>query len=136
MKRSLSRPRPGIVLSLPSTSYLDPSPCSRTPACAPKRWTARGCREHETIGERIATAMAHKRTKSERVGAVPYGHGLATDGRHALTDRGRAGGERRGAAAEGLLPLRIIAAELARAGMVTRSGKRFAAAQVQRMVAA
>jgi hypothetical protein len=55
-----------------------------------------------------------QRTKSERVGAVPYGHRLAADGRT-------------------LLP---IAAELARAGMVARSGKRFAAAQVQRMVAA
>jgi hypothetical protein len=34
------------------------------------------------------------------------------------------------------LPLRTIAAALERAGMVARSGKRFEAAQVQRMLAA
>src|SRR5688500_11998921 len=123
MKRSRSRPRPGILLSLPSTSYLDPSPCSRTPACAPRRWTARGCRERETIGERIATAMAHKRTKSERVGAVPYGYWLAVDGRTLLPIVAKQAviAEARRLKASGL-PLRTINAELARAGMVARSG--------------
>jgi DNA invertase Pin-like site-specific DNA recombinase len=93
--------------------------------------------EREAIGERTATAMAHKKTKGERVGAVPYGYGLDADG-HALVPVAAEQAviaEARRLKASGLA-LRAIAAELERAGMVARSGKRFEAAQVQRMVAA
>jgi site-specific DNA recombinase len=93
--------------------------------------------ERETIGERTATAMAHKKTKGERVGAVPYGYGLGADG-HALApvaaEQAVIGAARRLKASG--LALRTIAAELERAGMVARNGRRFEAAQVQRMVAA
>jgi site-specific DNA recombinase len=93
--------------------------------------------ERETIGERTATAMAHKKTKGERVGAVPYGYGLGADG-HALVPVAAEQAviaEARRLKASGLA-LRAIAAELERAGMVARNGRRFEAAQVQRMVAA
>jgi site-specific DNA recombinase len=93
--------------------------------------------ERETIGERTATAMAHKKTRGERVGAVPYGYGLGADG-HALVPVAAEQAviaEARRLKASGLA-LRTIAAELERAGMVARNGRRFAAAQVQRMVAA
>jgi site-specific DNA recombinase len=93
--------------------------------------------ERETIGERTATAMAHKKTRGERVGAVPYGYGLGADG-HALVPVAAEQAviaEARRLKASGLA-LRTIAAELERAGMVARNGRRFEAAQVQRMVAA
>jgi hypothetical protein len=92
-----------------------------------------GARDHQCI----ATAMAHKRTKSERVGAVPYGHRLGADGRTLLPIAAEQAviAEARRLKASGL-PLRTITAELTRAGMVARNGKRFAAAQVQQMVAA
>jgi site-specific DNA recombinase len=93
--------------------------------------------ERETIGERTATAMAHKKIRGERVGAVPYGYRLAADG-HTLVPVATEQAvitEARRLKASGLA-LRTIAAELARAGMVARNGKRFEAAQVQRMVAA
>jgi hypothetical protein len=81
--------------------------------------------------------MAHKKTKGERVGAVPYGYRLGDDG-HTLVPvaaEQEVIAEARRLKASGLA-LRTIAAELERAGMVARSGKRFEAAQVQRMVAA
>jgi site-specific DNA recombinase len=93
--------------------------------------------ERETIGERTATAMAHKKTKRERVGAVPYGYQLAADGRtlEPVAAEQAVIAEARRLKALGLA-LRTIAAELERAGMVARNGRRFEAAQVQRMVAA
>ncbi|MBF0461260.1 MAG: recombinase family protein [Magnetococcales bacterium] len=36
--------------------------------------------ERDQIAERTATAMQHKKSKGELVGAVPYGHALADDG--------------------------------------------------------
>ena len=40
--------------------------------------------EREAIGERTATALAHKKARGERVGAVPYGWTLDADGVHLL----------------------------------------------------
>src|ERR687885_11158 len=40
--------------------------------------------ERDLIVERTRGALAHKRSKSERVGQVPYGHDLAADGRTLL----------------------------------------------------
>jgi hypothetical protein len=75
--------------------------------------------------------------RGERVGAVSYGYQLAEDG-HTLVPV--AAEQAVIAAARRLkalgLALRTIAAELERAGMVARNGRRFEAAQVQRMVAA
>jgi DNA invertase Pin-like site-specific DNA recombinase len=42
--------------------------------------------EREAIGERTRDAMRHKRSNGERVGNIPYGYRLATDGRHLEED--------------------------------------------------
>jgi site-specific DNA recombinase len=80
--------------------------------------------ERETIVERTRDAMAHKRTRSERVGQVPFGHDLADDGR-ALVPNERelevlADVRRWHAAGR---PLRRIAAELTRLGVPTKNGR-------------
>jgi DNA invertase Pin-like site-specific DNA recombinase len=38
--------------------------------------------EREAIGERTRTAMSYKKSQGERVGAVPFGYRLASDGVH------------------------------------------------------
>ena len=93
--------------------------------------------EREIIGERTSTAMQHKASKGERVGAIPYGYALADDGialveieaeqkvlteARALRDAG--------------LSLRAVASRLAELGFVARNGRQFASEQVRRMVAA
>ena len=90
----------------------------------------------ETIGECTATAMAHKKTKRERVGAVPYGYGLDTDGHTLLPVAAEQAviAEARRLKKAGM-SLRMIVAELTAAGRVARNGRPFAAMQVQRMVA-
>ena len=93
--------------------------------------------EREAIGERTAVAMAHMKSRGERVGAVPYGYRLTEDGRRlepvpaeiAVIDQAR---ELRRAG----VSLRLIAAELARRGHLSRNGRLFAATQVKRMVTA
>jgi DNA invertase Pin-like site-specific DNA recombinase len=92
--------------------------------------------EREAIGERTAAAMAHKRSEGQRVGAIPYGYRLASDGVHI---EGEPAEQAVIAAARELhaagLSLRKVAAELAARGFVTRSGVVFDATQVRRMVA-
>jgi site-specific DNA recombinase len=90
----------------------------------------------ETIGECTATAMAHKKTKRERVGAVPYGYGLDTDGHTLLPVAAEQAviAEARRLKKAGM-SLRMIVAELTAAGRVARNGRPFAAMQVQRMTA-
>jgi site-specific DNA recombinase len=79
--------------------------------------------ERDLISERTRGAMAHKRTKGERVGQVPYGRTLATDGitlvsaaaeLQVLADirRWRAGG----------MTLRAIAERLTALGVPTKNG--------------
>jgi DNA invertase Pin-like site-specific DNA recombinase len=93
--------------------------------------------EREAIGERTAAAMAHKRTKGERVGAVPYGYRLAEDGctlmpvdaEQAVVVQAR---ELRRAG----LSLRKICAKLVEREHRSRTDRAFAPAQVQRMLAA
>lgn len=93
--------------------------------------------EREAIGERTATAMQHKKSLGERVGAVPYGTRMAADGIHLEEDLTEQAvlDEARTLRAAGL-SLRVVAAELDRLGMRSRTGKPFAAVQVARMVAA
>ena len=83
--------------------------------------------ERRVIGERTSAALQHKRSIGEYTGGVaPYGHRLAVDGVHVLdvpeeqatlacVSKLRAAG----------YSLRRIAAELARAGVVNRSGRPF-----------
>jgi site-specific DNA recombinase len=91
--------------------------------------------ERETIGERTSSALQHMKARGLRVGAVPYGHALAADGRTlaplpaeqvviGLAKELRAAG----------LSLRAIAARLAEAGHLSRAGRRFEPTQIKAMV--
>ena len=42
--------------------------------------------ERDQISERTSMALAHKKTRGERVGAVPYGMKVAEDGVHVVVD--------------------------------------------------
>jgi site-specific DNA recombinase len=80
--------------------------------------------ERETIVERTRDAMAHKRTRSERVGQVPFGHDLAPDGRTLVPNDRELGAlaSIRRLEAEGW-SLRRIAAELTRLEVPTKNGR-------------
>lgn len=92
--------------------------------------------EREAIGERTSTALQHKKSKGERVGAVPYGYALAADGVSlvAVDAEQAVIAEARTLRAAGL-SLRAVAAELDRRGFVARTGRPFIAEQVRRMAA-
>jgi site-specific DNA recombinase len=79
--------------------------------------------EREAIAERTRDALAHKRSKGERVGTLPLGFSLAEDGVHVAPDpREQALLVRlRMAKAEGR-STRQIAADLNAAGVTTRRG--------------
>jgi hypothetical protein len=80
-------------------------------------------------------ALAHKKSRGERVGKVPYGYQLNADGIHlepsdyeqeviaTVQMLGRAG-----------LSQRKIVAEVNRRGLASRAGKPFALRQIQRML--
>ena len=93
--------------------------------------------ERALITVRTKTAMQRKRAKGERIGAIPYGYQLATDGVHfveapseqaviVIVQRLRVGG----------LSCRAIAAELNQRGLTNRVGGRFMATQVVHMLKA
>lgn len=93
--------------------------------------------EREAIGERTSTAMAYKASVNEFCGGEPpYGYRVDADGVHLIEHEGeqaviRHARELRGAG----LSLRAVAAELERAGFLSRKGHAFAAPQIMRMVA-
>ena len=93
--------------------------------------------EREAIGERTATAMAHKQARGEYIGgAAPYGHRLASEGALVPVDSEQAViAEARELRAAGMT-LRAIAAALDERGHRARSGRPFVSAQVGRMIAA
>ena len=79
--------------------------------------------EREAIGERTRDAMRHKRLNGTRVGTVPFGYQMASDGVHLEPNAA----EQKILRQIRLLRLnghstRQIAAELNRLGMVTRRG--------------
>ena len=93
--------------------------------------------EREAIGERTAAALAHKKTKGERVGQIPYGWSLATDGvhldpHHAEQEVIRLARELR----EAGLSLRKVGAALERKGLLPRTGKQWHAQTVKSLLAA
>lgn len=92
--------------------------------------------ERDQISERTATAMQFKKTKGERVGAIPYGYDLADDGVNLIEN---AAEQSVIAQAKELhtsgLSLRKIASELDKRGLYARNGLPFQAMQIQRMVA-
>ena len=79
--------------------------------------------ERDLVSERTAAALAHKASKGERVGGIPFGFRLADDGVTLLAD------EREQAAIGTMKALRAngwtyraIAAELTRLGVPTKKG--------------
>ena len=93
--------------------------------------------ERALIKARTSAALRQKRKRNERVGAVRYGYKLANDGR---TERPVSDEQATIRLAVSLrdqgLSLRRISAALAEQGRVSRTGRPFAASQVQRMLAA
>jgi site-specific DNA recombinase len=93
--------------------------------------------EREAISERTKTAMAHKKSQGQRVGAIPYGFTLAEDGSTLLPDAAEQAmvAQMTTAHARGL-SLRAIAAELARQGLLNRQGNIFSPTQIARILKA
>ncbi len=92
--------------------------------------------EREVIVERTRSAMAYKRSRSERVsGQIPYGFTLDVDGKRLNPNQTEAAvlADVRAMHAAGR-PLRAIADELTRRGIPTRSGKPWSHATVQTIV--
>lgn len=80
-------------------------------------------------------ALAAKRKRGEYTGTAPYGYRLATDGVRLEVDAAEAHvlAQARELRASGL-SLRLVAAELAARGHLSRTGRPFAAVQIARMV--
>jgi site-specific DNA recombinase len=92
--------------------------------------------EREAIGERTAAAMQHKAACGEFTGGeAPFGWCVADDRLAPVESEQTVVAEARRLRAAGL-SLRAIARELDAAGMRSRTGRPFAAVQVQRMTAA
>jgi DNA invertase Pin-like site-specific DNA recombinase len=92
--------------------------------------------EREAIGERTAAAMQHKAACGEFTGGeAPYGWSVVDGRLEAVEAERRVIAEARRLRAAGL-SLRSVARELDAAGLRSRTGRAFAASQVQRMVAA
>jgi site-specific DNA recombinase len=93
--------------------------------------------EREAIGERTSAAMQHLRSEGQYTGgAAPYGYTLQADGTLGENDAEqtiiRAARELRASG----LSLRAVAAELAKRGHVSRTGKPFVACAVASMTGA
>lgn len=93
--------------------------------------------EREVIGERTRDALQHKRSRGERVGAIPFGYDLAPDGVRLVPNAAeqRVLGLTR-TLRDGGMSLRQIAAELSRQNLPTKKGgSRWTHATVQRILA-
>lgn len=91
--------------------------------------------EHGLIRARTTAALAAKRARGERIGSVPFGFALHADGVRLVADRREQSTIVRARRLRGHgLSLRAIAARLAAEGRVSRSGRRFIAEQVTRML--
>lgn len=108
-----------------------------TPADQFMRTVIDGAAQYERalIRGRTRAALAVKKARGERTGAIPYGYRLGEDGARLEADEG----EQTvislvvGLSAQGLAQ-RKIAAELTARGLLSRVGRPFALAQVQRML--
>ncbi len=91
--------------------------------------------ERETIRSRTRSALQVKKSKSERVGAIPYGFQLAEDGKHLLECERE---QRIIAIVESLrnegLSLRAIVARLNEDRIPTRTGRAWLLTQVVRIL--
>jgi len=92
--------------------------------------------ERETIGERTAEALAHKREQGQRTSLhAPYGFRIADDGKTLVADDAEQAllGAIRDARSRGLSQRAIVAA-LERQGFSTRKGTALSLMQVQRIM--
>lgn len=91
--------------------------------------------ERDQISERTLTAMQFKKNQGERIGAVPYGFGLADNGVHLISnpDEQAVITHAQALRTHGL-SLRKIAAELHIQGFKARKGGVFQSEQIRRMV--
>ncbi len=92
--------------------------------------------ERDQISERTSVALQYKKTRQERVGAVPFGFTLTANGVNLEPNETEQAiiGEARKLKAAGL-SLRKVSAEMAKNGLFARNGMPFVAMQVQRLVA-
>ena len=93
--------------------------------------------ERLVIKARTRAALTAKKARSERVGAIPYGYQLASDGVHIEEHSAEQAvlAEARKLREAGL-SLRAVASELAKRGFKSRKGGTFAATQIKRMMVA
>jgi DNA invertase Pin-like site-specific DNA recombinase len=113
---------------------------SPAPAPASGTWT-RGAidlaraYERVVLRSRTRAALAAKRSRGERIGAVPYGSRLAADGRHLEADDAEQAviALVRGFASDGLSQ-RGIVARLAARGVVGRTGAPLGQTQIARLL--
>lgn len=88
--------------------------------------------EREAIGERTATALAHKKAMGEHVGAPAYGFAVEGSELVKVEAELEAIGLAKKLRAEGLT-LQAVADELNRRGIVTKRGSKWAPTQVKRI---
>lgn len=93
--------------------------------------------ERDLASERTVAALAHKKSKGERLGNIPYGYRVAADGLHIEPDADEQAiiGQARELKAAGL-SLRRIGERLAERGCLPRSGGRWHAETVKALLAA
>lgn len=91
--------------------------------------------ERETIRTRTRSALQVKKSKAERVGAIPYGYRLAEDGKHLIENERE---QRIIALVQSLrtdgLSLRAIVARLNEQSVTTRTGNVWQLTQIARML--
>ena len=91
--------------------------------------------EHGLIQARTRSALAAKRARGERVGAVPYGFALDSDGVHLVVSKPERATVLRARQLRSIgLSLRAVAAKLAAEGRISRQGRVFFACQIARML--
>lgn len=92
--------------------------------------------ERGVIRSRTTAALAVKKSRGERVGSVPYGHRLDTDGVHLVEDEAEQAviGKIRKLRAAGL-SLRSVVRECEALGLLSRASRPFALTQVARIAA-
>jgi len=93
--------------------------------------------ERDQISDRTKAALQFKKTKGERVGAIPFGYELAANGVSLIenTEEQEVINVAKELKASGL-SLRAVSAELTERGYTARNGRNFQATQIQRMLAA
>lgn len=91
--------------------------------------------ERNLIAERTKAAMSHLKSQNKRVGGIPYGYKLHTDGRTLVKEpeEQRVIANARALRQDGL-SLRKVSAALEAKGMCSRTGRPFQANQIKRMI--